>query len=155
MLGAKQERSGAKLDFMAYEIFACLTACGVLSYIDYIVPVPMYYSDKLKRGYNHTEKICAELSRLTGIKTLNALKKTKRTNRQKELSRKERLVNLKNSFTVICGEQLKGKSILVIDDVTTTGATFISILESLEKSGCADIAFAAFAKTPQERKEEV
>ncbi len=147
VLGAKNNRDGAKLDFMAYEIYCCLEYFGILDTADCFVPVPMYYSDVIKRGYNQTEKICAELSRLSGIKSIKALKKIRRTRQQKALSASERQLNLKDCYAICSKADISGKTIVVIDDVSTTGATFKEIDRLLRYIDCKRVVYACFAKT--------
>lgn len=145
--GAKNDRDGDKLDFIAAEIADCAAYFEQETEFDYIIPIPMHPSDKLKRGYNQTEKICRELSRISKVPYLAVLKKTRRTENQKRLDRKGRSANLKGCFSVCTGADLSGKKLLIVDDVTTTGATFREILQALEPCGCAKIVCAAFART--------
>lgn len=114
---------------------------------DVLLPVPIYHSDKVKKGYCHTEKICREITELTGIPTVSAVAKIKKTAQQKSLGREKRLVNLKGCFAVTDENALKGKHILVIDDVTTTGSTLTEIYHTIENCDPAAVDFAVFART--------
>lgn len=152
VFGAKNGRDGDKLDFIAAEISRCITAELNNTVFDAVIPVPMYFSDKQKRGYNQTEKICRELSYLLKVPYLNALRKTRKTVQQKSLGGKKRQENLLNSFALRDGISLKGKTLLIVDDVTTTGATFREILRTLENSGCNRIVCAAFARAVKQKE---
>ena len=73
--------------------------------------------------------------------------KIKKTAQQKSLGREKRLVNLKGCFAVTDENALKGKHILVIDDVTTTGSTLTEIYHTIENCDPATVDFAVFART--------
>lgn len=146
VLGAKRNRDGSKLSFMAYTLMRKITE-SYDTLPDVLLPVPIYHSDKVKKGYCHTEKICREITELTGIPTVSAVAKIKKTAQQKSLGREKRLVNLKGCFAVTDENVLKGKHILVIDDVTTTGSTLTEIYHTIENCDPAAVDFAVFART--------
>ena len=108
---------------------------------DYIVPVPMHWSRRLFRGYNQSELIASVFSEKTGIPILNLLKRVKRTPKQANLSRAERKNNLMNAFKLNQSERAKIKngSILLFDDVLTTGSTLESACITILQSGCCKI----------------
>ena len=86
----------------------------------------------------------------TAIPTVNAVAKTRKTAQQKTLGKKERESNLDNCFTVTEPTKLNGKHILIIDDVTTTGATLTEMYKTInncEGCLCTAIDFAVFART--------
>lgn len=145
--GAKNSRDGSKLGFMAYTLCACLAKYKAARDFDVIVPVPMYRGDKLKRGFSQSEKIAREMSMIIGVPTENAVVKLRRTKQQKQLSKTQRRDNLKNTFEVLSGMDIKGKRLLIIDDVTTTGATLAEMYEAVSKYGCKSADFAVFSKT--------
>lgn len=94
--------------------------------IDLIAPVPLHFSRLFKRRYNQAAVLATALSRETGIPVDNQLlERVKATVSQGGLSRKERAENVKHVFRVASGraESIRGKTILLIDDVMTTGAT--------------------------------
>lgn len=115
---------------------------------DFIIAVPMYKNDKLKRGFNQTELIAKEVSRMTGIPyNFNAVFKNRETKHQKTLSRDERMVNLKNAFSVKNPEIVSGKSILIIDDLCTTGSTLSEISRILKENGAKNVFCFTYCKT--------
>lgn len=146
VLGAKRNRDGSKLSFMAYTLMRKITE-SYDTLPDVLLPVPIYHSDKVKKGYCHTEKICREITELTGIPTVSAVAKIKKTAQQKSLGREKRLVNLKGCFSVTDENALRGKYVLVIDDVTTTGSTLTEIYHTIENCDPAAVDFAVFART--------
>ncbi len=92
---------------------------------DYIVPVPLHWTRYAKRGYNQSAELAKHLSRMTGVPVLDALKRCKRTPFQSRCSQEQRLANVKDAFILVpeAKEALKGKRLLLVDDVMTTGAT--------------------------------
>ena len=150
-LGAKNDRDFHKLCFMAAEIYDLLKSFGVTEEIDVIVPAPISLVKRIKRGFNHTEKLSRHISSLSDIGVVKAVKKIRHTGEQKALTRSERLTNLKGSFAIDKRNIVRNKTVLLIDDVTTTGATLREISDLLKKEGNRVIC-AVFAKTPYKEK---
>jgi len=91
---------------------------------DCIIYVPMTKKSQKRRGYNQTKLLAESLSKLTDIPVVKgAVEKIKKTSAQKGLTFKERQDNVKGAFKAVKPEELKGKTVLIIDDVLTTGAT--------------------------------
>lgn len=110
-----------------------LFSTGFFSGIDHIVPVPMHWFKKARRGYNQTEMIGKGLSRESGIPLTDALKMTRRHTTQTKLSRKERIKNAEGLFKTKKGFDLTNKGVLLIDDVCTTGTTLASAAKALHE----------------------
>ncbi len=112
-----------------------------------IVPVPIELSRKKRRGYNQSEEIAKELSKKLNIPlALGNLIKIKTTKPQAELSREERKNNLKDAFIVSSPEELRGRKILLLDDVYTTGSTMEECAKVLRKSGAKEVWGIAVAR---------
>jgi len=107
--------------------------------IDAIVPVPLHWSRCFTRGYNQSALFCEELSRLTKIKFQPLLRRVKRTLQQARLDRDERRKNLSGAFALKSGTDLCGKTILLVDDVMTTGATLSAATQAFKDSGAKAI----------------
>lgn len=88
---------------------------------DIIIPIPTHTRRIEERGYNHTELIAKRISKVTGIKTRNYLKKEKYTQSQVLLNGYERWYNVEGSFKSTIS--IRNKNILLVDDVVTTCAT--------------------------------
>ncbi len=110
---------------------------------DCISFVPMTKQDLCARGFNQSKLIAKRLSELSGIKLFEGIEKVRQTEKQVGLSRRKRIKNLKSAFRV--SEKCRG-SVLVIDDVYTTGATAHSITSAFRKQTKSDIYFVAFSR---------
>lgn len=112
-----------------------------------LIPIPMSTFRRYKRGYNHSELIAREFSKQLNIPIYNnILIKSESVRQQSKLkSRKDRLKNIKNTFEVKKKENILNKHIILIDDVTTTGATFLSAYETLQKAGLKNISAICIA----------
>ncbi len=103
--------------------------------IDLIVPVPLHWSRRWSRGYNQAGLLCNELSRRVGVPDYPVLRRVKRTRQQSTLTREQRLKNLDGAFAVKPGVSLGGKSLLLVDDVITTGVTLGAATTTLLENG--------------------
>lgn len=91
---------------------------------DLIIPVPIHYKKKVKRGYNQAALFGKGVAETLNIPMLeNVLTKQGHTSSQTKKGRIARLENMKNSMSIKKHRQIQGKSILLVDDVITTGAT--------------------------------
>lgn len=109
-----------------------------------IIPVPIYPKREKKRKYNHMNLVGEELARLTNNSlNKNLIKRVKDTKPQYKLKRHERLQNLNEAFEVD-KSNYTGKTLLLIDDICTTGSTFEEMIKEFAKHGITDIiCFAA------------
>lgn len=102
---------------------------------DYLCFVPMSKQRKKKRKYNQGKLLAEELSRRINVPVFYGIEKSKETPRQAKLSKAERLKNLQGSFSVRDKKMIKDKNILIVDDVSTTGATAEVLAKKLKESG--------------------
>ncbi|MCM1323090.1 MAG: ComF family protein [Acetobacter sp.] len=108
--------------------------------IDVIIPVPLHYARLFKRKYNQSAVLAAELSKLCHRPVdYKVLRKIKHTTPQIECSGKQRSRNVKNAFQIISPEKIKGKRIVLIDDVFTTGATLTECAKALKCAGAKSV----------------
>lgn len=105
---------------------------------------------KLKqRGFNQTEVLAKLFAEKSGLECKSTLVKVKETKAQAGLDRTLRMQNLKNSFSIKSDvkSQIKGKNILLIDDVFTTGSTACECAKVLKKAGASGVFVLTVAKT--------
>lgn len=104
-----------------------------------LVPVPLHLFRQWQRGFNQAWELSKELSKITGLPAIHALKRSRYTRAQAKLGRTERLQNLKNSFRLKkwpwqrTRPDLIGKNVLLVDDVLTTGSTANECARALRK----------------------
>ena len=112
-----------------------------IDYLDFIVPMPLHKARLREREFNQAQilskHICEEFKKdlLTDV-----LRRHRFTKTQTELETDKRFLNVKESFSVIKERDLKGKNILLVDDVLTTGATASEAARVLKNAG-ANIVF--------------
>ena len=108
-----------------------------------IVPVPLHSSKQRSRGFNQAELLAAALGQEAGLPVRRLLKKIKKTKDQKNLSKHERRKNLKDAFVI--EEKELGKhipqSVLLVDDVYTTGSTLTACAMVLRSYGVDKVVF--------------
>ena len=120
---------------------------GIIKKCDLIIPVPMYFLKKLKRGYNQSELIANGIGKALKIKiNNNILVKYKNTKTQSLLNSEKRKYNLKDCFKLQNTELLKNKNVLLVDDIYTTGITIQECINQLKKSEVSNISVFVIAK---------
>ncbi len=112
-----------------------------LTQFDALVPVPISKKRHRERGYNQSFLLAKELSRLLNISVQNLLVKIKDVPRQSTLSRKERAEMPKKAFA-FAGADTLPHSVLLIDDIFTTGATVSACSALLRKAGIPKVYVA-------------
>jgi ComF family protein len=114
--------------------------------IDLIIPVPLHPSKKRIRGFNQSDIISYGIAEVTGLSVdTNSLSRTTGSATQTKRSRYERWTNVEGIFKVTDPEMLKGKHILLIDDVITTGSTIESCANELLNVEGVKVSVAALA----------
>lgn len=115
--------------------------------IDLIIPIPLSRKKFRQRGYNQSDYIAQGISEVTNIPLrTDCIARTVDTDTQTHKSQDERWKNTKGIFQVTNPEALKGKHLLLIDDVTTTGATLHACTSALLTQPSVRISIFALAK---------
>lgn len=115
---------------------------------DVIIPVPIHRVRLLKRRYNQSALLVKKLAILTAIKPdYKSLVRCQNTIPQVQLSGSARRRNLKNAFTVLYLQNIKGKKVVLVDDVETTGSTLKECAKVLRKAGAKEIYALTAART--------
>lgn len=119
------------------------------SSFDLILPVPLHEERLRERGFNQALLLAKALSRRTGIPhERRVLRKKKATHPQVHLSRREREREIRGAFVVKDPLAVKGKRILLVDDVFTTGATANECSRVLRVGGASSVHVLTLARTP-------
>jgi ComF family protein len=114
---------------------------------DAIVPVPLHWWRRLRRGYNQSELLARQIARRTGVPCLHALRRTRPTNVQAGLSNRERRRNVAGAFQPDrASKALKNRNVLLVDDVMTTGSTGAACAAALKRAGAARVALLTVAR---------
>jgi ComF family protein len=123
-----------------------LKSSGYMDGIDFIIPVPLHFSKIRKRGFNQSEIISMGISSVTDIPVVvTCLERVSVSDTQTKKSRYERWINVEGIFRVSDSEALKGKHVLLVDDVITTGSTIESCVNELMKNEGTKVSIAALA----------
>ena len=102
---------------------------------DYIVPLPLHPRRQRERGYNQAYLLARVVASQSGIPIYPVLIRVKATEHQTLLDKTLRKQNLKGAFKVVNGDKIRDKTLLLIDDVYTTGATSGECSKNLLEAG--------------------
>ncbi len=105
---------------------------------DLVVPVPLHLKRLKERGFNQSGLLAGEFARKLGVPVSfdNIIRKN-RTEPQTRLNRRERLKNVKGAFELSGAKSVRGRRILLVDDVITTGTTLSECARTLKRKGGA------------------
>jgi ComF family protein len=114
---------------------------------DCLVPVPLHPVREREREFNQSLRLAAAVSNATGLPCHGrALRRTRLTHTQPALTREERAKNMRKAFALQGRFPLKGKRVILIDDVLTTGATTSECARALQAVGVADVCVWTVAR---------
>lgn len=104
-----------------------LHMAGFFNGADLVAGVPMHWWKKARRGYNQTDFIARGIGDATGLKVVDVLESIRSHKTQTAMTLEQRLANLSGSFRVKYPDALRGKGLVLVDDVCTTGSTLRSL----------------------------
>lgn len=118
-----------------------------------LVPVPTTAARARRRGYNQAAALAQALSASTGVPCLEALIRVGPGRTQVSLHPHERRANVEGAFQPLprVSERLRGRRVLLVDDVLTTGATGEAAARALERAGASDVWLVTFARAVPHR----
>ncbi|WP_395451295.1 ComF family protein [Aminobacter sp. UC22_36] len=114
-----------------------------------VVPVPLHWRRFLWRQYNQSAELARAVAALSGVPLAPmAVRRNRRTRQQIGLGKREREDNVRAAFIVPPEAEIdiRGRRVLVIDDVYTTGATVAAVTRALDKSGARAVDVLTFAR---------
>ena len=125
------------------------------SAVDLVVPVPLHPNRLRERGYNQSGMLASGFARLIG-RGLDerSLVRIRDTEHQTRLTGDERRQNLKGAFRVVVPENVRGRSVVLIDDVLTTGSTMDECTKALLAAGAYRVQPFALAKALVDEDED-
>jgi len=100
-----------------------------------LVPVPLHKNRQSTRGYNQTLLLAKSISKILGFPVSQSLVRPKQTKIHRNMSARQRTENIRDAFAVTGGEEIANKTVILIDDVFTTGATVNECARTLLHSG--------------------
>ena len=113
---------------------------------DAIVPMPLHWLRRWRRGFNQSELLAQEIARRWNVPVVKAVHRKKATVPQAGLTSAQRRKNVSGAFEVPKGKPLAGQRVLLIDDVLTTGATASACARALKRAGASRVTFLALAR---------
>lgn len=122
---------------------------------DYITWVPMNAKKRWERGFNQSELIARYISDRTGIPCRGFLTERRGSRAQRALGLRDRFIHALDRYAARGAEALSGRSILLVDDIYTTGATINECARQLHLAGASDIFSLTIARADIKRLEKI
>jgi len=134
-------------EMLADRLFATERAKGLLTETDILIPVPLHYIRHVSRGYNQAEIIARRLGWHARLPMIAAVSRTRRTESQTNLhSREKRFTNVRGAFALRrSAKHLRGKHVVIVDDVLTAGATLKAVGRTLKQAEPASLCAITIA----------
>jgi competence protein ComFC len=112
--------------------------------VDVIVPVPLHWTRRMMRGFNQSELLCCDLPQ--SLVQPQLLRRVRATKPQSSLDPSARLISLEDAFKA--DPTVAGKSVLLVDDVVTSGSTASECARTLRGAGASSVGLITFAGSP-------
>jgi len=114
----------------------------------WVVPVPLHWLRRLKRGYNQSDALAQGLARRLGLPVKRPIRRVKNTKHLVGLPLSQRAEVVRGAFEVDprAAPDLKGRTVLLVDDVLTTGATTGAAARALKRAGAARVVVAVLSR---------
>jgi len=113
---------------------------------DVVVPMPLHWLRRWKRGFNQSELLAREIAKRSCVPVKSFVRRTKATTPQAGLTNAKRRANVKGAFRVRRPDRVRGLRILLVDDVMTTGATASACARALKECGAARVVLLTVAR---------
>jgi ComF family protein len=146
IFGCKYERRPELGHVLARLLAERLALAPWADLVDVIVPVPLYWTRTLRRGFNQADLVARDLAAACGKRAVRGLLRVRPTPPQARLDAAGRAANVKGAFDLRPGAtDLAGKSVLLVDDVMTSGSTVAECARALKRAKVAAIFVAVVA----------
>jgi ComF family protein len=114
---------------------------------EFIVPVPLHWLRRWQRGYNQSAALCRGLATTLRVSYHPSwLRRVRHTPRQSTQTPAARKINVRGAFRLRSGVPIKGRAVLLVDDVMTTGATASEAARALKAGGAERVVVAGLAR---------
>lgn len=130
--------------YLGGRLIKALTKSGIQC--DFITFAPLHYRRLATRGYNQSEELASEVALKTKVPIKNLLIKIKNTKRQVGLKSEARKSNLSGVFKLTNKNLIRGKKIIIVDDILTTGTTLNECAKVLKEAGAKKVWGLVLAK---------
>jgi ComF family protein len=110
--------------------------------VDVAVPIPLHWWRQWQRGFNQSERLGQALARRLHVNCRRWLKRSRATPKQTTLAPSLRRENVRGAFRVTRNAEVRGKTVLLIDDVLTTGSTAHEAARALRGAGASQVVVA-------------
>jgi ComF family protein len=119
--------------------------------VDVIVPMPLHWRRRWRRGFNQSELLARSVGQRTGVPVACAVRRRRATPPQAGLTRAERRDNVIGAFAVRDRGAVSGRRVLLIDDVLTTGATASACASVLKRCGARSVTVLTVARVDRRK----
>jgi ComF family protein len=143
ILSFKYEEEWARADHLGRNLARVV---ATVSPVDALLPVPLHRSRLRARGYNQSGLLARVAGEVLDVRVVDGLIRTRATAQQTRLTAAERAANVAGAFAVSPGFDPAGRSIVLIDDVVTTGSTLNACAHLLSVNGAAVVRAATLAR---------
>ncbi len=113
---------------------------------DAIVPMPLHWLRRWRRGFNQSALLARHVGRRCGIPVIQAVRRLRPTPPQAGLSNARRRANVRGAFGPARASPIRGMRVLLVDDVMTTGATASACARALKDAGASYVAVLTLAR---------
>lgn len=150
---AKYHRRWPLAEFLADRLLEQERVKGLLTETDVLIPVPLHAWRHIKRGYNQADVIARRLKLHTKIPVAHPVVRLRNTETQTHLhSQEKREENIRDAFGLVNAKPIRGKHVVIIDDVTTTGATLKEVARTVRDGEPASICAIVVAIADPKRR---
>ena len=144
--GLKYHQQWPLGEFLADRLLEQERVKALLAETDCILPVPLHRLRQVSRGFNQAEVIARRLAKQCDKPLIHPLVRLRHTETQThQHGRAERVKNLRNAFALIDEKLVRGRHVVIVDDVVTTGATLQSVARTLRPAGPASLSAIVIA----------
>jgi ComF family protein len=150
---AKYHHRWPLAEFLAERLSEQDLVNGLLRQTDVLVAVPLHVLRHVKRGYNQAEVLARRLASLNKLKLVKPAVRLRNTETQTHIhSQAKREENLRDAFGLVNPKRIRGKHVVLIDDVMTTGATLKSFARCLKEAQPASLSAIVIAIADPKRR---